>query len=90
MPSKTRKRENRKKKRNPDQFLTMEHKYYIFCEGEKTEPLYFDGLDDNTLYEFDIDSIHLKKSGAYLKNVGIEIELLSQYYNKIIRIRAAK
>ena len=44
MPSKTKKRENRKKKRKTEQFLAIKHKYYIFCVFEKTETQYFDGF----------------------------------------------
>ena len=85
MPAKTRKRENRKKKRSPNQFLTMEHKYYIFCEGEKTEPLYFDGFKDaimlNPMY---MNSVHVKTIGVAKETVRILEEAVKYVeYNKI-------
>ena len=50
--------------------------------------LYLDGLDDGKTYAFDFDSEHIEKSGAYLKNKGIELDVKQQYYNRIIRIKA--
>lgn len=55
---------------------------------KKEVPLYFDGLEDDRVYAFDFDSAHYEKSGAYLKNVGINLEVRPQYYNKILRIKA--
>ena len=85
MPSKTRKRENRKKKRNPDQFLTMEHKYYIFCEGEKTEPRYFDGfksaIKKNPMYS---NSVHVEAFGVAKETIRIlEHAVAYVEYNQI-------
>jgi len=41
-------------------------KYYIFCEGEKTEPLYFSGfkkaIETNPIYE-DRVIIHIEGTG---------------------------
>ncbi|HCC08055.1 MAG TPA: RloB domain-containing protein [Clostridiales bacterium] len=42
---------------------TVENKYYIFCEGKKTEPLYFKGLRDQ-----------IEKNSIYKNTVFIEIE----------------
>ncbi len=55
---------------------------------KKPVRLHFDGLDDNAVYEFDFDNIKYKKSGAYLKNVGIQLDVKRQYYNRIIKIKA--
>ena len=57
---------------------------------KKPVALYLDGLDDRKIYEFDFDSAHFEKSGAYLKNAGIRLEAIQQYYNKIIRIKEKK
>ena len=38
------KNEHRKKTRRIDHRPIIEKKYYIFCEGKETEPLYFEGL----------------------------------------------
>ena len=85
MPSKTKKRENRKKKRKTEQFLAIKHKYYIFCEGEKTEPLYFDGFKDaimlNPMY---MNSVHVKTIGVAKETVRILEEAVKYVeYNKI-------
>ncbi|MBR2133916.1 MAG: alpha-galactosidase [Eubacterium sp.] len=55
---------------------------------KEPEILRFDGLDDEKIYEFDFDSAHYEKSGAYLKNVGISLDVKKQYYNKIIKIKS--
>jgi len=45
---------NKKRIRQIEHLPTIENKYYIFCEGEKTEPLYFEGLkkaiEQNPIY----------------------------------------
>ena len=33
-----------KKKRQQDYLELKENRYYIFCEGEQTEPQYFEGF----------------------------------------------
>ena len=53
---------------------------------KKSAPLYIDGLDENKKYSFELNGKTIIKSGAYLKNVGIDIEVREQYYNKIIII----
>ena len=43
-----------KKKRRQEYLEKKEHRYYIFCEGQQTEPLYFEGfkrlIEDNPVY----------------------------------------
>ncbi len=56
---------------------------------KKTVPLYFNGLDEKAVYEFEYEGKKYKKSGAFLKNVGIPVEIRKQYYNKIIEIKKA-
>ena len=53
---------------------------------KKPVPLRFQGLDSNKRYAFDFDSRHYEKGGAYLMNVGIEIEVRCNDYNKILII----
>lgn len=53
---------------------------------KKPVPLRFRGLDSNKRYAFDFDSRHYEKGGAYLMNVGIEIEVKCNDYNKILII----
>ena len=57
---------------------------------KKSIPLFIDGLDDNKKYSFTFDNKEIVKSGAYLKNVGIPLEVRQQYYNKIIEINEVK
>ena len=40
----TRKKENRKKARRVENLRLADKRYFVFCEGEKTEPLYFEGF----------------------------------------------
>ena len=55
---------------------------------KKTVPLYIDGLDEKKVYKFEFEGKEYKKSGAYLKNVGIPVEIRKQYYNSIISVKA--
>ena len=55
---------------------------------KEAETLYFDGLDENRIYEFDLDGRHFEKSGAYLMSEGIPVDAKQQYYNRIIEIKA--
>ena len=48
----------------------------------------FEGLDDNTIYTFELDNKKYEKSGAYLKNVGIPMTIRGMGYHKIIKIKA--
>lgn len=47
--------EARKKKCRKDYLEKREYRYYIFCEGEQTEPLYFEGfkrlIEENPIYK---------------------------------------
>lgn len=47
--------ESWKKKRRQEHLEMKEHCYYIFCEGQQTEPLYFAGfkkiIEDNPIYQ---------------------------------------
>ena len=56
---------------------------------KKSVPLFIDGLDENKTYRFSFGGKTITKSGAYLKNVGINIEIQKQYYNEIILIEEA-
>lgn len=55
---------------------------------KKEIPLFFDGLNDNTVYTLTVDGKQIEKSGSYLKNVGIPITVRGMGYNKIIKITA--
>ncbi len=55
----------------------------------KSVPFCFQGLDDSIVYEVEFDGKTYKKSGAYLKNVGISKHVRGANYNKIIRIKKA-
>ena len=66
MPKKT-DREKWRKKRRQEYLEMKEYRYYIFCEGEQTEPLYFDGfkklIEENPIYK-DMVSIEIEPCGA--------------------------
>ena len=50
-----RKHENRKRVRKIEYRPTADKRYYIFCEGKKTEPLYFEGfkraIENSAIYK---------------------------------------
>lgn len=55
---------------------------------KRAVPIRFEGLDDNTVYEFEFEGMKYQKSGLYLKNVGIPAVVYKMGYNKIIRFKA--
>ena len=59
--------ENWRKKRRQEYLEMKEFRYYIFCEGEQTEPLYFSGfkklIEDNAIYR-DMVLIKIEPCGA--------------------------
>lgn len=55
---------------------------------KKAIPLKFQGLDDDKIYSLTVDGKEYKKSGAYLKNVGIPSTIRGMNYNRIIKIKA--
>ena len=59
--------ENWRKKRRQEYLEMKEFRYYIFCEGEQTEPLYFNGfkklIEDNPIYR-DMVLIQIEPCGA--------------------------
>lgn len=59
--------ENWRKKRRQEHLEMKEYRYYIFCEGEQTEPRYFSGfkklIEDNPIYR-DMVLIQIELCGA--------------------------
>ena len=53
---------------------------------KKSVPMLFDGLDENKRYTLTVNNETIEKSGAYLMNVGIDLEVRGVDYNKIIII----
>ena len=53
---------------------------------KRNQNLYFDGLDDNKLYSFTLCGKEYKKTGAYLKNVGISVDIKKQYFNEVVLV----
>ena len=67
-----------KKKRRMEYLEKREYRYYIFCEGEQTEPLYFDGfkqlIEDNPIYR-EMVLIQIEPCGAEtMRVIGIAEE----------------
>lgn len=54
---------------------------------KKSVPMLFNGLDENKRYTLTIDKTTYEKSGAYLMNVGIDLEIRGVDYNRIIIIK---
>lgn len=64
-------------------FIASHHTSFM----KKAIPLKFKGLDDNKIYELNINNTDYVKSGAYLKNVGIPITIRGTGYNKIVKVK---
>ncbi len=64
-------------------FIASHHTSFM----KKAIPLKFKGLDDNKIYELNINNTDYVKSGAYLKNVGIPITIRGTGHNKIVKVK---
>ncbi|MBR0090557.1 MAG: RloB domain-containing protein [Lachnospiraceae bacterium] len=71
-----------KKERRKEYLEKREHRYYIFCEGEQTEPLYFEGfrrlIEENPVYH-DMVLIQIEPCGAETMRV---IHMAEAYVQK--------
>lgn len=56
---------------------------------KKSVPMRFDGLDENKRYTLTLNDKTYNKSGAYLMNIGIDLEIRGADYNRIILIKEA-
>ena len=85
-----------RKQRRKEYLEKKEHRYYIFCEGEQTEPLYFDGfkrlIEANPIYK-DMVLIEIEPCAAetmrvigmaerYIRENGIERGQIWCVYDK--------
>lgn len=81
MPKKTG-METWKKKRRQEYLEEKQHRFYIFCEGEQTEPLYFEGfkhlIENNTIYR-DMVLIEIEPCAAETMRV---ISMAEKYVHK--------
>jgi len=63
---------HRKKSRTIETLNAIEHRYHIFCEGTKTEPLYFkgfkDSIENNPVYK-NVIQIEIIGTGQSTKNI---------------------
>ncbi len=64
-------------------FIASHHTSFM----KKAIPFKFKGLDDNKLYELNINNTDYVKSGAYLKNIGIPVTIRGTGYNKIVKVQ---
>lgn len=66
------KRQNRKKKRKIEHLESIKNRYYIFCEGEKTEPNYFiamkESIRSNPIYK---NVVHIEAKGLGTETLKI-------------------
>lgn len=71
-----------KKKRRKEYLEKREYRYYIFCEGQQTEPSYFEGfkrlIEDNPIYR-DMVLIEIEPCQAETMRV---IDMAERYANK--------
>ena len=64
---------NWKRQRNVGSIPIFEQKYYIFCEGKKTEPNYFEGIKNR-----------IEKKGIYKNSVFVKIQGVGEGTLKIV------
>lgn len=65
---------NRKKRRTIEKYETIQDRYYLFCEGKQTEPLYFKG------FEKEIKNNPIYKNLVFVKVEGLGKETLRVIY----------
>lgn len=65
---------NRKKQRTLEKYEPVQEKFYLFCEGERTEPLYFKG------FEKEIKNNPIYKNLVFIKVEGLGKETLRVIY----------
>lgn len=74
--------ENKKKKRTIGYLQTIKYRYFIFCEGTKTEPFYFDGfktaIKSNPIYK---NLVHIEARGIGADTLNV-ISAAEKYVNK--------
>ena len=76
-----------KKKRRQEYLEMKKYRYYIFCEGQQTEPQYFTGLkrliEDNPIYR-DMVLIEIEPCGAETMRIIQRAEdyVKKESYNK--------
>lgn len=77
----SRKSQNRKKPRKTAYLEVVEQRYYIFCEGEQTEPLYFKGFEkaisSNPIYK---DKVKIEVEG-----IGAETLRVINYAQEYVK-----
>lgn len=79
---------NWKKKRRQEYLEKKEFRYYIFCEGQATEPNYFQGfkryIEDNPIYR---DMVLIEIEGCQAETMQCDWKGLKSMY---VRIRLRK
>lgn len=74
-----------KKKRRQEHLEKKEFRYYIFCEGQQTEPSYFEGfkryIEDNPIYR-DMVLIEIEPCQAETMRVIGMAEVCKQKQNR--------
>ena len=64
-------KEYRKRPRLVGNLRTLDKRFYIFCEGEKTEPQYFEG------FKKAIESYHMYRNLVFIEIHGVGKKTLS-------------
>ena len=82
-------KDNWKKKRRQEYLEKKEFRYYIFCEGQATEPKYFHGfkryIEDNPIYR---DMVLIEIEGCQAETMRVSERLKSMYVK--IRLRKGR
>lgn len=76
-----------RKQRRKEYLEKKEYRYYIFCEGEQTEPLYFEGfkrlIEDNPIYK-DMVLIELESCAAEtMRVIGMSERIIEENKGKM-------
>ena len=68
------KHQNRKRQRKIEYLSAIDKKYYIFCEGQQTEPLYFDAfkkaIKANPMYK---NAVHVEVTGVGAETLRVDV-----------------
>lgn len=45
------------------------------------------GLEENQVYQFELEGIQYEKTGAFLMNRGVQVKLYGDYDSKLLRFK---
>ena len=64
-------------------FIFLDHEQY----GDAFHCVKLRGLEENQVYQFELEGIQYEKTGAFLMNRGVQVKLYGDYDSKLLRFK---